>query len=1761
MQRIRNKIVAWLSALSILTVALVGSLALPAVADGEYFTLGETNANLFVNVNQEIEVQDISVVLNGERVNGNDVSWQSSDPAVSIANGVLKVSQKGIFQVTVANSVGQSTQVNVLAKLTGEDEYVLYEEDFEDIANGTLPEGWVVTKADDVNPDAAEKPDVYVDSPQVQNGKLYVGNGVVSKDTYVLLPEYLDAFSDYVVDMDFKQTFVCDKNNGRFAGLLVRVNRNTAGDTTTFGDAYYTLARRAATGSTGLEICGVGGGSLKGANQNNLGATRNWDGTVDWPRDAYDMHMTTKVQGMRIAMDLYRLPNQPNFDGDLAADTDGYQGSVKSPVIETTVPNTWKSQLVSGGVGLRTGGSQMAVDSIRVTVPVSMLDGNPDSYIPSSDQGGEDAVYEDLKFGVISDLHISSKMETGADTHTVTMLEYFKKQNVDAVLITGDVATTGLEEEYQKFNDIWDSVFTDPAAAPEKIVMTGNHEFEQAYYGRETVEDVYRKYMEAYGYDSINRNVVVGGYHFITLTSESAAVDGQYTQVTTDWLKEQLDAAVAENPYQPIFVSAHQSLPNTTYGSTWGATKTQALYDLLKNCPQVVYFAGHSHYPTENERSIYQKDFTCIDVTSLQYSNNETGSAVDAYSVQGGLLVSVEGANRQVVVDRLRVRGDAGNEYAEKVKQPWKLPLPLAKKTFAYTDARKDQREAPTFAADAAVTVSDVTINSLTVTFPSATHDDYVQGYTVYIKEKASGEEMTSKYFISDFYHDLDSMAETQKTEISGLLPNMEYIVEVTAVESFGLESKPITAEFSTLPVTEPSGSINRADFLDVDFLSGFADNSPYRLSYELYGSSNESRLVQSETLGRQVLSANGWINYSITPGMLSKITDSLTMEIAFMVPDEVPKSQCLFGNPEAGGVSIEFSGAGVLQVGMYIDGWKYVKLDGQIQPDTWYHLVATFDGAEMKAYLNGAEAGTTAAAGSIKHNTAVHYMTIGANVNASGNGASKFVGEIALARIYTNALNAEETAQSYRYFLNDACYQTVYEDSLTLQSLTDEQKGDFADEVAALIAEAEQLTASADLDAGKADAFHAKYTALIEKISSTDPSINWKVFEDTCADYSMLTEKSAHWQIENNKEIKKQFFSKNLDEDEYLIYTVDGYIRQVDVSALLYAGFGSAQRDFAVYLSKDGSTWQELVLSVSPEVNDPIYEPGDAVAWKNSSIAAAKDVGGDYRYMKLVLKKFDNGVTWSAAVDNVRILYSDKADDIPLADGTFVDQQDAWDFEDELTSWDKVAEKTGNWDLFANHAETGLSVAGRKDTAQNNTLIYTAPDGKVIDAAEIRLQMAKGFVDLGRDFALEARAAGSDEWVPVTLTLGEATSLNDTYEAAAAAPSAALPADTEAVRLTLKNDIAWTLMIDAVRLGFADKGTTPPVTDEWDLEDELTNWNLVDDRSLGWQSFPNHPETGLSVIGRTDATLEAFIAYRPEKKSITDLKIALMLIPDYFMIDRDIRVSVRASGSDEWTVLSMNMSDPAEIPNAANPAFKLAELTPAEALPADIAEVKIELLNDVLYTPMLDKVSLKLADSDGETDVPGDEEKEYGFVDEMESFDQVKEKSDNWELFAEHAETGLSVAGKTNARSGYLTYGKDGQIITDFAFDLQAATAHFNLGNHILVKVRSAGSEKWETITMKAASIKAIDGQYSSIRLVPQDTLPENIEEVQLMLYNDVPWTLMVDRVLIDYADGSGEDDRPNTETGVAFPAAVCLLAVLSGGAAMKFARKRNED
>ena len=88
-----------LSVLMLLTMLPLG--ALTASAAGEYFTITENNRNLFVNVDQEIALSDISVNLEGVAVEGNKVIWTSSDAEVLIGGGNLIVTQKGTYVLDV----------------------------------------------------------------------------------------------------------------------------------------------------------------------------------------------------------------------------------------------------------------------------------------------------------------------------------------------------------------------------------------------------------------------------------------------------------------------------------------------------------------------------------------------------------------------------------------------------------------------------------------------------------------------------------------------------------------------------------------------------------------------------------------------------------------------------------------------------------------------------------------------------------------------------------------------------------------------------------------------------------------------------------------------------------------------------------------------------------------------------------------------------------------------------------------------------------------------------------------------------------------------------------------------------------------------------------------------------------------------------------------------------------------------------------------------------------------------------------------------------------------------------------------------------------------------------------------------------------------------------------------------------------------------------------------------------------------------------
>ena len=81
-----------------------------------------------------------------------------------------------------------------------------------------------------------------------------------------------------------------------------------------------------------------------------------------------------------------------------------------------------------------------------------------------------------LKFGLVSDVHLGGE---GKDADLERVLRFFDAQGVDAVMVTGDIAHTGLVKEFERFAAVWDKVFPGDCGADgrkiEKLFASGNH--------------------------------------------------------------------------------------------------------------------------------------------------------------------------------------------------------------------------------------------------------------------------------------------------------------------------------------------------------------------------------------------------------------------------------------------------------------------------------------------------------------------------------------------------------------------------------------------------------------------------------------------------------------------------------------------------------------------------------------------------------------------------------------------------------------------------------------------------------------------------------------------------------------------------------------------------------------------------------------------------------------------------------------------------------------------------------------------------------------------------------------------------------------------------------------------------------------------------------------------------------------------------------------------------------------------------------------
>jgi 3',5'-cyclic AMP phosphodiesterase CpdA len=386
----------------------------------------------------------------------------------------------------------------------------------------------------------------------------------------------------------------------------------------------------------------------------------------------------------------------------------------------------------------------------------------------------------ELVFPVISDVHIKKSGTIDMQKFQAALKQLNEQaQKQDAVVIVGDLTDNGLQEEYDRFFSVYD-VKKQPQAV--SLITIGNHEYRNGL----SEADAQKRFLTETGMESIYDHKVIKGYHFIILGSENRLTEGYYSKEQIQWLGEQLEQAVKDDPKKPIFVFQHHPIKNTVFGSEWSTGMNgELLYNTLKEYPQVIHFSGHTHYPLDDPRTIHQKDFTSVGTSSVSYIWTGNGYLQGELppghqNISQGLIVEVY--KNKVVIKR---RDFHKNDWTG---EPWEIKLPVKANKFAYTETR-DQIK-PFFPKDASISVVEekITAKSLEITFTQAVDNLLLHSYKVNAKEKETGETVKEYKAFSEFYN--DPVPKRLTLPVQGLKPGTTYVIEVTALDAFGNESE-----------------------------------------------------------------------------------------------------------------------------------------------------------------------------------------------------------------------------------------------------------------------------------------------------------------------------------------------------------------------------------------------------------------------------------------------------------------------------------------------------------------------------------------------------------------------------------------------------------------------------------------------------------------------------------------------------------------------------------------------------------------------------------------------------------------------------------------------------------------------------------------------------------------------------------------------------------------------------------------------------------
>lgn len=254
-----------------------------------------------------------------------------------------------------------------------------------------------------------------------------------------------------------------------------------------------------------------------------------------------------------------------------------------------------------------------------------------------------------LRIGATSDDHLHPKRPK---THerAKACFALFRREQVDIVLDTGDIADLSHLDELRAFRRYFDEAFAGTATVP--FFGVANHDYNYLPDTKKNDPVNIKNASLALGMSDVNPSVEVKGYQFTNY----------FQNEKIDVLKAQVKKAVAASePGRPVFVMTHiPPFGTTTETEHWSSAQIR---EVLNAYPQVVALNGHIHTAMTSAANIWQGEFTSISLGAhAEYSN----------PIDGECTILDVFANR---IEVRRYEAVTGREIG--ADDRWTIPLPL----------------------------------------------------------------------------------------------------------------------------------------------------------------------------------------------------------------------------------------------------------------------------------------------------------------------------------------------------------------------------------------------------------------------------------------------------------------------------------------------------------------------------------------------------------------------------------------------------------------------------------------------------------------------------------------------------------------------------------------------------------------------------------------------------------------------------------------------------------------------------------------------------------------------------------------------------------------------------------------------------------------------------------------------------------------------------------------------------------------------------